>query len=108
MPNPCPFCNLLSPTAFPAPQIIHQSSRTLSILDIAPLHPGHILLVPRLHHSTLKDLPAATAAELGVWISLLSRSVVKALGLGDEDEAGWNVVCNNGKSTWPNPRLCCF
>lgn len=64
----------------------------LAFLDIMPLTPGHTLLITRSHRVKLGDVPLEESKELGLWLPLLSKAVVKAVGATD-----WNVVQNNGR-----------
>ena len=41
-----------------------------AFLDVRPLFPGHVLVVPREHHATLLDLPEP---ELGPFFSVVRR-----------------------------------
>jgi diadenosine tetraphosphate (Ap4A) HIT family hydrolase len=53
--------------------------------------PGHTLLIVRPHRVKLGDVPRGESRELGLWLPLVSKAVVKAVGATD-----WNVVQNNG------------
>ncbi|KAK8029862.1 HIT domain-containing protein [Apiospora rasikravindrae] len=57
----------------------------------SPLSPGHLLLCPRRHAPKLTDVDGREAAELGRYLRLLSRALVRTTGVND-----WNVVQNNG------------
>ena len=63
----------------------------LAFLDFYRINPGHLLLVPRQHYPTLTSVPSTIAADLGVWLPVLSRVVCAAVGVKD-----WNVAQNNG------------
>ncbi|KAL1964677.1 hypothetical protein VTN77DRAFT_6703 [Rasamsonia byssochlamydoides] len=65
-----------------------------------PLTKGHVLLVTRGHWEKLGDVGVKVGEELGKWLPVLSRVVTRTvLGknqYGEEEEAHWNVVQNNG------------
>jgi diadenosine tetraphosphate (Ap4A) HIT family hydrolase len=108
---PCPFCKISSvygpfdPTSPPAASdplldpekiapasfVVLSTPSLLAFLDILPLSPGHLLLCPRRHASKLSDVTASEAAELGTYLRILSKALVRATGVAD-----WNVVQNNG------------
>ncbi|KAI8962972.1 HIT-like protein [Daldinia sp. FL1419] len=109
--DPCPFCSIsTSYTPFPPtlpppadspsidpfhlapPAFVVLSTPTLiAFLDILPLSRGHLLLCPRAHRPKLTDVTSHEAAELGVYLRVLSAALVRATGVKD-----WNVVQNNG------------
>jgi diadenosine tetraphosphate (Ap4A) HIT family hydrolase len=71
--------------------LILNAPQVLAFLDIMPITPGHVLVISRNHHVKLGDVPGDEAKELGFWLPLLSKAIVKAVGTTD-----WNVVQNNG------------
>ncbi|KAI0882970.1 HIT-like protein [Annulohypoxylon maeteangense] len=106
----CPFCNIsnsfipydpehppskspaLDPFKLAPPAFVVLSTPTLvAFLDILPLSAGHLLLCPRSHRPKLTDVTPSEAAELGVYLRVLSAALVRATGVPD-----WNVVQNNG------------
>jgi diadenosine tetraphosphate (Ap4A) HIT family hydrolase len=63
----------------------------MAFLDIAPLAEGHLLLCPRAHRERLTSLEDSEARELGRWLRIMSKALMRAVGVDD-----WNVVQNNG------------
>ena len=51
----CVFCSIVAGTT-PA-HVVLDDDVAMGFLDIRPLFPGHVLVVPREHHVTLPDLP---------------------------------------------------
>ncbi|KAK2880699.1 hypothetical protein FQN49_000468 [Arthroderma sp. PD_2] len=114
----CPFCEIATisapfspsspptkdqrynqdvPAAFP----ILSTKHVLAFLDIMPLTMGHILVIPRRHYRNMGDVAVNDARQLGQWLPILSRVVVRTVlgegadGRGD-DRGNWNVIQNNG------------
>jgi histidine triad (HIT) family protein len=57
VPDPtCAFCSIAA-GALPAAMVLDEPD-VLAFLDVRPVFPGHVLVVPRVHHETLPDLPA--------------------------------------------------
>ena len=56
----------------------------LGFLDIRPLFPGHVLVVPREHHVTLPDLPAEL---VGPFFERVQR-IAAAVPVGDGGARG--------------------
>ncbi|CAI7630795.1 unnamed protein product [Penicillium bialowiezense] len=114
-PSPsCPFCKIASshpPTPFNDPEIHPTSSdpdarplshlilstdHVLAFLDIMPLTRGHVLVAPRKHYNTVGDMGVQAGQEIGKWLPILSRVVMKTV-FGDDPDRHWNVVQNNGE-----------
>ena len=51
----CVFCQIVA-GELPA-HVVLEDDVVLAFLDVRPLFPGHTLLVPKVHHETLADLP---------------------------------------------------
>jgi diadenosine tetraphosphate (Ap4A) HIT family hydrolase len=58
----CVFCQIVAAAA-PA-SIVHADERSVAFMDIAPINPGHLLVIPRLHATSLADLDEETAMHL--------------------------------------------
>ncbi|HEY2221203.1 HIT family protein [Actinomycetospora sp.] len=54
--KPCAFCAIVAGTA--DAHVVHTDVETVAFLDAKPVFPGHVLLVPRLHVTTMAELPA--------------------------------------------------
>jgi histidine triad (HIT) family protein len=55
-PEFCVFCEIVA-GRIPSHKV-WEDSDFIAFLDIKPIRPGHILIVPREHHESLFDLPA--------------------------------------------------
>lgn len=58
----CVFCRIIAGEL--EASIVHEDDRTLAFLDIQPLTPGHLLVVPRRHATSLAALDPQDGAEL--------------------------------------------
>ena len=47
--------------------------------DIAPLRPGHTLVIPKAHHKHISELPEDYAAALGLVVTRVAKAMVKGL-----------------------------
>lgn len=74
----CVFCSIIDRSS-PA-HVVIDDEHTVAILDIRPLFPGHVLLMPRAHHETLADLPASEIEPLFARAQRLSAMMVETLG----------------------------
>jgi histidine triad (HIT) family protein len=74
----CVFCGIARGSQ-PA-SVVAESDDVLAFCDIQPVHPGHLLVIPRAHAGDLAELPAETGRSM--W-SLGQRlaGAVRASGL---------------------------
>ncbi len=74
----CVFCRIVAGEA-PA-HVVLDDEVAVGFLDVRPLFPGHVLLVPRHHVVTLPDLPADEVAPLFCRAQRLAGAMVEGLG----------------------------
>ena len=86
----CVFCSIVAGDT-PA-HVVLDDEVALGFLDIRPLFPGHVLLVPREHHVTLPDLPADQIAPFFERVQRLATAVPLATGAQGSFVAMNNVV----------------
>ncbi len=84
----CVFCAIVAGET-PA-HVVYSDDATLAFLDLRPVFPGHVLLVPRDHHETLTDLPPALVTPLFDAAQRLARAVETGM-----DAHGTFVAMNN-------------
>jgi len=70
---------------------VYQDEHVLAFLDIAPLAPGHTLLIPKERKARLHELSDEAGAALGRALPRVARAVLAATGAED-----YNVLQNNG------------
>ncbi|GAA5947476.1 hypothetical protein JCM3775_001147 [Rhodotorula graminis] len=75
----------------PRGQRVYDDEHVLAFLDILPIRPGHLLLVPRRHYERIPHLPDDLAAHLGRVLPRLCRALCRATGQPDH-----NLVSNQG------------
>ena len=74
----CVFCSILAGD-LPA-HVVLDDEVVLAFLDVRPLFPGHVLVVPRAHVPTLAELPAADVGPYFQRVQRLSEAVRNATG----------------------------
>ncbi len=72
-------------------QFVFRDDLWAAVLDIRPVSPGHVLLIPLHEAQFLADLPAPTLAALGDRLARLTTAVKTASGA-----PAVNVVVNDG------------
>lgn len=60
--SPCIFCQIIS-DELPA-SVVYRDEDMIAFLDIQPVNPGHVLVVPRVHAESLEDLSVEIAAHM--------------------------------------------
>lgn len=84
----CIFCRIAA-GKLPA-EVVLDTPRVLAFLDIAPVHYGHTLVIPKEHHENLLDLPDDLWQEMGQVSREVARALQKALYA-----RGFNLGMNN-------------
>ncbi len=85
----CIFCKIAR-GEIPSARVL-ETEDAIAFLDINPVNRGHLLLVPRPHHTDLTTLPDAQASHAATYLPRLCRAVKAATGAD-----GINVIVNVG------------
>ncbi len=85
----CIFCKIVA-GKIPSEKVYEDES-LLAFMDIGPVQPGHVLLIPKKHYERFTELPEDLAAALGRKLPALSRAVVAAAKAD-----GFNLFQTNG------------
>jgi histidine triad (HIT) family protein len=93
----CVFCAIVAGEAPAA--VVLEDEAFLAFLDVRPVFPGHVLLVPRVHVETLPDLPASDVGPLFQRAQRLAKAVEDGLG------AGGSFVAVNNRVSQSVPHL---
>jgi histidine triad (HIT) family protein len=88
----CIFCEILSGKA-PA-SLVYQDDICLAFMDIQPINPGHMLLIPRQHAASLADLPL----EIGSHLFQVGQRLVQGLRLSGLPCEGVNLMLADGEA----------
>jgi diadenosine tetraphosphate (Ap4A) HIT family hydrolase len=83
--NRCPFCNQENS------RVILANDHAMAIYDSFPVTPGHTLIIPKRHISSLFE---ATREEQAALFDLLSA--MRQLLLKERNPAGFNIGINDG------------
>jgi histidine triad (HIT) family protein len=86
----CIFCKIRD-GEIPA-HVVLDEPEMLGFLDQRPVFPGHVLVVPRVHHETLMDLPRELLEPVLEATQRMSRAVQEAMSADGVFVAANNVV----------------
>lgn len=87
----CIFCKIVA-GQIPSTKV-YEDEQVLAFVDIYPLAPVHVLVIPKKHVADTNDLSTADTALLGHLFEVV-REVAKVKGIA---ETGYRVSTNTGK-----------
>lgn len=58
----CVFCQIVNGAA-PA-SVVYTDERVMAIMDVQPVNPGHVLIIPKTHAARLSELDEETGAHM--------------------------------------------
>lgn len=71
---------------------VYENEMFKVIMDRFPAAPGHVLIIPKMHHEDIFDMPEEVAKEIYPLAQKIAIAVKEAVGA-----EGINIVQNNGK-----------
>lgn len=72
----------------------YQDENYRAVLDVAPINPGHALVIPKFPAETLDELTDDQAAALGIVLSKVSRGMKQQFG------CGYRIWSSNGADAY--------
>ena len=87
----CIFCDILAGRQ--EATFVYRDARLAAFMDIQPVNPGHLLVIPRQHIAGLADLPA----EVGAWMFTLAQTLSAALRRSGLKCEGVNLFLADGE-----------
>ncbi len=87
----CIFCRIVRGEEEAA--LVYEDDTYLAFMDIQPINPGHILVLPKVHQETVFDMAPEEAGALFARAARLAAAVKEAMGAD-----GINIGQNNGRA----------
>jgi len=84
----CLFCKIIAGEI--QTYKVYEDGQVLAILDIAPVNPGHILVIPKQHFANFEELPESEINAIFTVVKKLGQDLKTKLNC-----AGYNVNQNN-------------
>lgn len=84
----CVFCKIVK-GEIPADKV-YEDENFLGFLDITPVNPGHVLLIPKAHYENLYDLPDEVLSKMAPLVKKLAIAVKNGVNAD-----GINIGMNN-------------
>ncbi|MBI2581316.1 HIT family protein [Candidatus Woesearchaeota archaeon] len=114
--NDCIFCKIIE-GGLPAYKV-YEDTNVMAFLDIFPIHPGHVLVVPKRHYTDIFDTPEKDLQNVIAAAKKISPAVMKAtnadainIGMNNRPASGQVVMHthlhviprykDDGLKTWP-------
>ena len=88
----CIFCRIAS-GELPA-SVVYEDHDTMAFLEIQPINPGHVVVIPKRHAASLADLPVEDAEHL----MRVGQMMDVALRQSDLRCEGVNMVMADGRA----------
>jgi histidine triad (HIT) family protein len=85
----CIFCKIAN-KELPA-HVIYEDGGTLAFLDIHPVNPGHVLIVPKEHAATVLDISQRSLYAVMDTVQRIAPAVLAGVGA-----SGFNIGVNTG------------
>ncbi len=90
----CVFCAIVAGQA--EASLVHADDGVVAFMDIRPVNPGHILVIPREHASSLADLDE----ERGIQVWRMAHQIAKALPRSGLRAEGVNLFLADGAAAF--------
>ncbi len=88
------FCKIVKGQA--AASLVYSDEKVLAFMDIQPVNPGHVLVVPRAHAARLSDLDGDTGGHM-FKIAMRVAEALKESGVKCE---GVNLLLSDGEAAF--------
>jgi histidine triad (HIT) family protein len=86
--NGCIFCKIVE-GQIPSFKV-YEDETVLAFLDIAPVAPGHTLVIPKKHYANFEEIPEEELCKLILAVKKIGKSIKSGLGA-----KGYTVSENN-------------
>jgi len=73
----CPFCRIVSGEAPASP--VFETARVLAFMDVNPVRPGHVLVIPKAHRAQIWDMGEGEFASVYRSLPALVRALARAM-----------------------------
>ncbi|GAA6060734.1 hypothetical protein JCM10212_003778 [Sporobolomyces blumeae] len=85
----CTFCEIVG--GIQDAHTVYEDDDVLAFLDILPIRPGHLLVVPKRHFQRVTNLPDDLSAKVGRALPRIARGLCRAM-----EQPDFNIVSNQG------------
>lgn len=86
----CIFCKIID-KEIPS-KVVYEDDKILAFHDLNPQAPQHVLIIPKVHFSSLNEM-TEEHSEIMAHMTLKLKDIASQLGVAED---GYRVVCNCG------------
>ena len=86
----CIFCKIIN-GEIPSSKLV-EDDLVYSFLDVAPINPGHSLIIPKEHHTSITTVPENILARMMSLAPVIAQAIVREV-----DGDGFNFHLSNGQ-----------
>jgi histidine triad (HIT) family protein len=90
----CVFCNIVKGKG--QESLVYSDEKAIAFMDIQPVNPGHVLVIPKVHVSGLSDLDEETGARI-FKVAMRVAHAIKRSGVKCE---GVNLLLSDGRAAF--------
>jgi histidine triad (HIT) family protein len=90
----CVFCKVVKGTV--PESVVYDDNEVLAFMDIQPVNPGHVLVIPKVHASRLSNLDEETGTHM-FKVGMHVAEAVKRSGIKCE---GVNLLLSDGRAAF--------
>src|SRR5438445_13134230 len=91
----CVFCGIAN--GLEPASVVYQDKLVMAFMDTNPVTTGHVLIIPKLHHPSLSNVPRAT----GSHVFVLPQGVAAAGRRSGVGRRGLNGRVRDGAAPFP-------
>lgn len=74
----CIFCKIVRGEI--SADVVYEDSKALAFLDIKPVNPGHVLIIPKSHHPTILETPDEVVSDIFVKAKKVMIAIKEVMG----------------------------
>jgi histidine triad (HIT) family protein len=92
----CIFCKIVN-KEIPA-NVIYEDEKVLVFLDIAPINPGHLLVIPKEHYENILDVPEDVLQETILRVkkmALVIDKIADGVNVGQNNKLAAGQIVNH-------------
>ena len=84
----CIFCKIISQD-LPSYKVF-EDERVCAFFDILPIHPGHTIVVPKVHVSDVEDVAEKDFSAMALAVKKIGKAIMEGVGV-----KGYSVLLDN-------------
>jgi diadenosine tetraphosphate (Ap4A) HIT family hydrolase len=92
--NDCPFCGIVARSV--EASVVYEDDEAIAFMDIQPVNPGHVLVAPKRHVSSVRDVDEQLGGRL-FKLAMRMEAAIRSSGVRCE---GTNMLVADGEAAF--------